>query len=67
MSAALSASKAAQLLRSVTTGSETGPNVCQTQLLGHTHIGITATVYVRVRPRLQCEVMTALENALDRP
>lgn len=37
------------------------------ELLGHAHIGVTATVYAHVRLRLQREAMTALGNALDRP
>ncbi|XXZ51126.1 site-specific integrase [Streptomyces cavourensis] len=37
------------------------------ELLGHAHIGVTATVYAHVRLRLQSEAVTALGNALDRP
>nr|WP_223188998.1 site-specific integrase [Streptomyces sp. TRM68416] len=37
------------------------------ELLGHAHIGVTATVYAHVRLRLQHEAVTALGNALDRP
>ncbi|KIE28161.1 integrase [Streptomyces sp. MUSC 125] len=37
------------------------------ELLGHAHIGVTATVYAHVRLRLQREAMTALGDALNRP
>ena len=37
------------------------------ELLGHAHIGVTATVYAHVRLRLQRDALTALGNSLDRP
>ncbi len=37
------------------------------ELLGHAHIGVTATVYAHVRLRLQREAMTTLGNALNHP
>lgn len=37
------------------------------ELLGHAHIGVTATVYAHVRLRLQREAMTALGNDLSHP
>ncbi|MBC3988314.1 tyrosine-type recombinase/integrase [Streptomyces sp. AC563] len=37
------------------------------QLLGHAHIGVTATVYAHVRLRLQRDVIDLLGRALDRP
>ncbi|MFF9193483.1 tyrosine-type recombinase/integrase [Streptomyces rochei] len=37
------------------------------ELLGHAHIGVSATVYAHVRIRLQREALTALGNALNRP
>ncbi|MFI1941255.1 tyrosine-type recombinase/integrase [Streptomyces purpureus] len=37
------------------------------ELLGHAHIGVTATVYTHVRLRLQREAMAVLGDALNRP
>ncbi|MGD9483656.1 site-specific integrase [Streptomyces sp. TRM70308] len=37
------------------------------ELLGHAHIGVTATVYAHVRLRLQREAMTTLGKALNHP
>ncbi|WP_398657223.1 hypothetical protein [Streptomyces shenzhenensis] len=37
------------------------------ELLDHTHIGVTATVYAHARLRLHREAMTALGNALNHP
>ncbi|WP_037684485.1 site-specific integrase [Streptomyces griseus] len=34
------------------------------ELLGHAHIGVTATVYTHVRPRLQHQAINTLTNAL---
>jgi integrase len=35
------------------------------ELLGHAHIGVTATVYAHVRLRLQRQALDALGNTLD--
>ncbi|AZQ35121.1 hypothetical protein EJ357_17800 [Streptomyces cyaneochromogenes] len=35
------------------------------ELLGHAHIGVTATVYAHVRLRLQRDAIDALGTALD--
>ncbi|GGT22511.1 MULTISPECIES: hypothetical protein [Streptomyces] len=35
------------------------------ELLGHAHIGVTATVYAHVRLRLQRQAIDALGTALD--
>jgi integrase len=35
------------------------------ELLGHAHIGVTATVYAHVRLRLQRQAIDALGNALS--
>ncbi|WP_338018101.1 tyrosine-type recombinase/integrase [Streptomyces taklimakanensis] len=35
------------------------------ELLGHAHIGVTATVYAHVRPRLQRQAIDTLGNALS--
>ncbi|MFD7894374.1 hypothetical protein [Streptomyces sp. NPDC059743] len=37
------------------------------ELLGHTHIGVTATVYAHVRLRLQQDATDTLSTALDGP
>ncbi|MGW2063482.1 tyrosine-type recombinase/integrase [Streptomyces sp. NPDC001937] len=37
------------------------------ELLGHAHIGVTATVYAHVRLRLQRDAIDTLSTALDRP
>jgi integrase len=37
------------------------------ELLGHAHIGVTATVYAHVRLRLQRQAIDALSNALQHP
>lgn len=37
------------------------------ELLGHAHIGVTATVYAHVRLRLQRQAIDALGTALDVP
>ncbi|GAA3265003.1 hypothetical protein GCM10010469_35140 [Streptomyces labedae] len=37
------------------------------ELLGHAHIGVTATVYAHVRLRLQCDAIDTLSTALDGP
>ena len=37
------------------------------ELLGHTHIGVTATVYAHVRLRLQRDAINTLSTALDGP
>ncbi|MER6230623.1 tyrosine-type recombinase/integrase [Streptomyces sp. NPDC001616] len=37
------------------------------ELLGHAHIGVTATVYAHVRLRLQREAIDTLSTALDGP
>lgn len=37
------------------------------ELLGHAHIGVTATVYARVRLRLQGDAIDLLGNALRTP
>lgn len=37
------------------------------ELLGHAHIGVTATVYAHVRIRLQRDAIDLLGHALDRP
>ncbi|MFG2999362.1 tyrosine-type recombinase/integrase [Streptomyces sp. NPDC048340] len=37
------------------------------ELLGHAHIGVTATVYAHVRLRLQRDAIDLLSHALDRP
>ncbi|MCO6696442.1 tyrosine-type recombinase/integrase, partial [Streptomyces sp. Vc17.3-30] len=37
------------------------------ELLGHAHIGVTATVYAHVRLRLQREAIDTLGNALNHP
>ncbi len=37
------------------------------ELLGHAHIGVTATVYAHVRLRLQRDAIDSLGRALDRP
>ncbi|SDL91250.1 hypothetical protein SAMN05444921_102165 [Streptomyces wuyuanensis] len=37
------------------------------QLLGHAHIGVTATVYSHVRLRLQRNAIDTLGTALDGP
>ncbi|MCX4859635.1 tyrosine-type recombinase/integrase [Streptomyces canus] len=37
------------------------------ELLGHAHIGVTATVYAHVRLRLQRDAIDILGNALDNP
>ncbi|MFE7752930.1 tyrosine-type recombinase/integrase, partial [Streptomyces sp. NPDC057428] len=37
------------------------------ELLGHAHIGVTATVYAHVRLRLQRDAIDALSNVLNRP
>lgn len=37
------------------------------ELLGHTHIGVTATVYAHVRLRLQHEAIDTLSTALGGP
>ncbi|WP_406479641.1 hypothetical protein [Streptomyces sp. NBC_01615] len=35
------------------------------ELLGHAHIGVTATVYAHVRLRLQRDAIDTLSTALD--
>ncbi|QMU73674.1 tyrosine-type recombinase/integrase [Streptacidiphilus sp. P02-A3a] len=37
------------------------------ELLGHAHIGVTATVYAHVRLRLQRDAIDLLSNALRNP
>ncbi len=37
------------------------------ELLGHAHIGVTATVYAHVRLRLQHDAIDTLSTALDGP
>ncbi|CAL9496603.1 Tyrosine recombinase XerH [Streptomyces sp. enrichment culture] len=37
------------------------------ELLGHAHIGVTATVYAHVRLRLQSDAIDLLGHALGRP
>jgi site-specific recombinase XerD len=37
------------------------------ELLGHAHIGVTATVYAHVRLPLQRDAIDLLGHALDRP
>ncbi|MFF5253844.1 tyrosine-type recombinase/integrase [Streptomyces leeuwenhoekii] len=37
------------------------------ELLGHAHIGVTATVYAHVRLRLQRDAIDSLGRALDHP
>lgn len=37
------------------------------ELLGHAHIGVTATVYAHVRLRLQRDAIDLLGRALDHP
>ncbi|WP_240958519.1 hypothetical protein [Streptomyces barkulensis] len=37
------------------------------ELLGHAHIGVTATVYAHVRLRLQRDAINTLSTALDGP
>jgi integrase len=37
------------------------------ELLGHAHIGVTATVYAHVRLRLQRDAINTLSTALDVP
>ncbi len=37
------------------------------ELLGHAHIGVTATVYAHVRLRLQRDAIDSLGHALDHP
>lgn len=37
------------------------------ELLGHAHIGVTATVYAHVRLRLQRDAIDLLGNALRNP
>jgi integrase len=37
------------------------------ELLGHAHIGVTATVYAHVRLRLQRDAIDLLDHALNRP
>jgi len=37
------------------------------ELLGHAHIGVTATVYAHVRLRLQRDAIDLLGNALRKP
>ncbi len=37
------------------------------ELLGHAHIGVTATVYAHVRLRLQRDAIDTLSTALDGP
>jgi hypothetical protein len=37
------------------------------ELLGHAHIGVTATVYAHVRLRLQRDAIDALGTALGSP
>lgn len=37
------------------------------ELLGHAHIGVTATVYAHVRIRLQRDAVDTLSTALDGP
>ncbi|MBV6697365.1 site-specific integrase [Kitasatospora aureofaciens] len=37
------------------------------ELLGHAHVGVTATVYAHVRRRLQRQAIDTLGNALRRP
>nr|WP_324612416.1 tyrosine-type recombinase/integrase [Streptomyces sp. AS58] len=37
------------------------------ELLGHAHIGVTATVYAHVRLRLQRDAIDLLGHALDHP
>jgi hypothetical protein len=37
------------------------------ELLGHAHIGVTATVYAHVRLRLQRDAIDLLSNALRDP
>ncbi|GGS07485.1 hypothetical protein Snoj_10990 [Streptomyces nojiriensis] len=37
------------------------------ELLGHAHIGVTATVYAHVRLRLQRDVIDFLSHALRHP
>jgi integrase len=37
------------------------------ELLGHTHLGVTATVYAHVRLRLQRDATDTLSTALDSP
>ncbi|MFE4857258.1 hypothetical protein [Streptomyces sp. NPDC056670] len=37
------------------------------ELLGHAHLGVTATVYAHVRIRLQRDAIDTLSTALDNP
>ncbi|GAB3213528.1 hypothetical protein GCM10027294_45850 [Marinactinospora endophytica] len=37
------------------------------ELLGHTHIGVTATVHAHIRLRLQRDATDTLSTALDGP
>jgi hypothetical protein len=37
------------------------------EILGHAHIGVTATVYAHVRLRLQRQAIDTLSNALRHP
>ncbi|MFF8189983.1 hypothetical protein ACF05L_03665 [Streptomyces bobili] len=37
------------------------------ELLGHAHIGVTATVYAHIRLRLQRQALDTLGTALDHP
>ncbi|MFJ4479425.1 hypothetical protein ACIQVR_35240 [Streptomyces xanthochromogenes] len=41
--------------------------VVSKELLGHAHIGVTATVYARLRLRLQRDAIDLLSRTLDKP
>jgi hypothetical protein len=50
-----------------TLASDSCPTAVSKELLGHAHIGVTATVYAHVRLRLQRDAIDLLGNALRDP